>query len=100
MQTATNKISNDEVTSRGEGWQIAPVRKRGGQPGNRNRWKHGRYSKASIARRARITAVLAPLLARARVVLAMAEREIAFRDGFARTLRAEAERSARIALHE
>ena len=32
-----------------------PKRRRGGQPGNRNRLRHGRYAKAAIERRKQVT---------------------------------------------
>ena len=70
---------------------IRAVRKRGGQPGNRNRLKHGRYSAAAKARRARREAELAPLFAAIEAALVEAQREIAFRRAFAATLRAETE---------
>jgi len=35
-----------------------PRRRRGGQPGNHNRLVHGRYSRAFLARRAQVRAVL------------------------------------------
>ncbi len=37
---------------------LSPRRKRGGQPGNRNRLKHGRYTSAFAARRAKTRATL------------------------------------------
>jgi len=54
--------------------RIAFKKKRGGQPGNRNRWKHGRYSAAARARRAEVDA----LVRQCRAVIAQAELALTF----------------------
>ena len=59
------------------------VRKRGGQPGNCNRLRHGRYSKAVRAHRAEIEAKVAALLARCAAAIFAAELAADFRWGFA-----------------
>ena len=38
-----------------------PSRKRGGQPGNKNRWRHGRYSGAARRARAALAAEIAQI---------------------------------------
>jgi len=75
--------------------KIKPVpalkRKRGGQPGNRNRLRHGFYSRAAIAARAPRKARIEQILRRTDALVAMAALEAQFRRRFAAWLRVEAQ---------
>jgi hypothetical protein len=79
----------------GEGVAISavqiPRRKRGAPPGNRNRWKHGRYSKANIARRAARRARITRLLRESDYVLAYAWKHARGQDAYDAALRADAD---------
>jgi len=66
------------------------MRRRGGQPGNRNRLVHGRYARIAVTPLARHRQKIRELRRRCEELVAMAELELRFRRDFAAALRAEA----------
>ena len=100
---ATPPPPDDTLGGRGDG--PSPVvqidkRPRGAPRGNRNRWKHGRYSREARERRAALRAAVNGLLARARRAVTFTDRLIESTADWHARLRAEADALAHKPLTE
>jgi hypothetical protein len=73
-----------------------PKRKRGAPKGNRNRWKHGRYSRATLEKQATLKARVNVLITRCNHAIALASLIADGQAAWAAALRADADALAQM----